>query len=201
MRLKVIDAAWIADKALDDYARGVICGESASSVSDADYRPSFVSSSASKAFDDVYERAVDGYYRTYDKVVVVVDCFPMMRVNGCGLMTRYDCGSQRFLRSHGISPQQFLDFFEKFVQRKCHDGVKTDDGCRCVWLKDKVALFDEWKSALLGRFGSSLCDFSKDGEFAMNPNFISRCGLKDVTVKPLSSLGAFRMRKIVEKIA
>lgn len=200
MRLKVIDAAWIADNALDRYAKETIDSESMRLSAERAYTPTFVSSSVSKTFELVCDDAVAAYSRNYDKVVVIVDCFPMMRIDGCPLMARYGCRHQDLLRAHGISPQQFLDLFERFVQRKCNCGAKTDDGI-LVWLKDKAVVFDEWKSAILGRFGSSLCDFEKDGAFAANPGFVYRAEPNGDIVKPLSSLGAFRIRKIVEKIA
>ncbi len=200
MRLKVIDAAWVADKALDEYAAAVIGNEREPSFGRSECLQSSVGASAAKLFDSVYKRAVDGYSSRFDKTVAIVSCFPMMRVADCGVMTRYVCGNKGFLRGHGISPSQFLDHFERFVQRKCNCGAMTEDG-NCVWLKDKAVSYGEWREAILGCFGSSLCDFERDGVFASNPGFVTRFVADGCEIKPLGSLSAFRIRKIVEKIA
>lgn len=199
MRLKVIDAAWIADKALDEYAATVIGNERLSSLDCSECAQSSVSASVSKLFESVCKRAVDSYSSRFYKTVAIVSCFPMMRIADCDVMTRYVCENRGFLRGHGISPSQFLDHFERFIQRKCNCGAMTEDG-NCVWLKDKVVFYGEWREAILGCFGSSLCDFERDAVFSSNPGFVKRFVADGCEIRPLGSLSAFRIRKIVEKL-
>lgn len=173
MRVKVIDSSLIADKALDVYAANNSIKED-----DAEVRKNFVptstKSSVLKVFKEVFNSSIDGYMRTYDKVVVVFPCFPLMRMSGSpSIMTRYICKNSAFLRTLGISSNQFLDYFEKFVQNICSGGEITtlNDG-KVILLKERYALLKDWTEALVNRFGMSIIDLSIESPFLNNPKFI-----------------------------
>lgn len=193
--LKVVDAAWIADRALDLYAEETV----RRGLPEEGCRSASVLPSVSSLFDAVYEDGVKGGYGKFDVVAVVVSCFPLMRVGGWSGVHRYLCRDERTLLNDGISPSQFLEFFERFVQSKSGRGTATVDG-KCVWLKDRCAAYGDWTDALNGRFGSSLCDCARDGAFASNPGFIIRFDSENAEMSTLPPMSAFRIRRAVEKI-
>lgn len=199
MRIKAIDAAWIADKALDAYAENVIASEAVGDLASSDRVSLYADSSVFGLFGEVYDDAISYDAVHSDVVLVIVGCFPLMRNGGLSMMNRYECANERLLRSHGISVAQFLEFFEKFIQLKCSDGIMTEDG-GVIWLKDRRASVEDWKNALVERFGRSICDFDKGTPFSENPNFISSVDPQKCGFAELDPLSRFKLRKTVRKI-
>ena len=199
MKVKIIDASWIADKAMDGYAEMIISSESVNVASRIRNPTSFVRASVKKLFEKIYHDAISSYSIGYDKILIVVSCFPIMRLNKPTILTRYVCKNSGYLHSHGISSSQFLELFEKFIQVKCKNGDVTQYN-NCVWLKSKTASFDDWKTAILDNFGSTMCDFSKDSIFENNPNFILNVDLKSSGSRDIDALEKFKLDKNVKNL-
>ena len=137
MRIKLIDAAWIADKSLDIYASQFAdCTEDRSSL--IKHRTLCTQSKVMNIFKSVYDDMISFYNKCgYDKIVIIVPCFPLMRVKSfSALITRFICGNTNLLASYGISSNQFLDFFENFIQSKCPCDYNEYEN-NVFWVKRK----------------------------------------------------------------
>ena len=114
-------------------------------------------------------------------------------------MTRFICGKPAILKDYGISSNQFLEFFEKFVQLKSEEPfVRGDDGV--FWVKERTTLLSEWRDAFSAYFGSSIVDFDKDAPFSRNPGFISTMESGKIEFLPQNPLAKCKIDAAVAKI-
>lgn len=199
MKIKAIDASLIADKALDIYSSRVMkFNVTASAIKN---RSSSTKSSVLKIFDEVLDAVVAECRGTYDKIVVCVGCFPLMRMKSApSLMTRLICKNSIFLREHGVSSSQFLDYFEKYVQMKCQfEKTEHYDGY-VVFLKEKYTFCSDWMRILSEHFGSAILDRAECELFSSNPRFIVTMESQPDMFTEFPKDVEYKDRKIVESI-
>lgn len=200
MRIKLIDAAWLADKSLDVYASQFAdCTEDRSSL--IKHRTLCTQSNVMDIFKRVYDDMISFYNKCgYDKIVIIVPCFPLMRVKSfSALITRFICGNTNLLASYGISSNQFLDFFEHFIQLKCPCDYNEYEN-NVFWLKEKNTLLMEWKDSFIEYFGSSLINMECDDFFKCNPRFITTMENQTINFTEQSPLVKCKINNIISKI-
>lgn len=194
--IKVIKAEWIADKALDMY-----CATQMDKVQTDKpiYRTTAVKSQISKIIEDVL-KTVEDTYLSYDTIIITVPCFPIMRFKDSpSIITRLICKHPMFLKKYGISSVQFLDYFEKFIQKHCdYDGISKHGNI--IFLKSKYILQKEWEEALNNKFGSTLLNFEKDYIFTTNPNFISSIESDDSLYQPITDEQKYKINTVLDEI-
>jgi len=199
MKIKAIDASLIADKALDIYSSRVMKFHvTATAIKN---RSSSTKSSVLKIFDEVMDAVVDECRGVYDKVIVCVGCFPLMRMKSSpSLMTRLICKNSIFLREHGVSSNQFLDYFEKYIQMKCQSEKTEHYDGYVVFLKDKYTFCSEWMQLLTEHFGNSIIDFAECNLFSNNPRFIVTMESQTEMFTEFPKDIEYKDRKIIESI-
>ena len=167
--------AWIADKSLDLYCASLPKESAVESNVKSKYRSKSVASSVGKIFSSVFDSAISGYSKKFDKVFVIVPCFPMMRMRQASIISRFICMDDGFLAELGVSSNQFQEFFEKFIVQKCRNEYLTKDDTveNCFILNGRGVLLKDWVDAITDCYGSSLVDFSKSSPFDSNPCFIN----------------------------
>lgn len=169
--VKVIDIAWIADKALDLYCASLNV-KGTSIEPKRRFHSASVSASIGEIFANVFNSAVDKYSVKYDKVFIVVPCFPIMRMRQASIISRFICKNADFLFDLGVSSNQFQDFFEKFISIKCKNEYATKVNDKCFLLNGRGVLLHDWLEAIVAHYGSSLVDFAKTAPFDSNPGCI-----------------------------
>ena len=167
--IKLIKAEWIADKSLDMYCS--LHMEEEQCNNRPIYRTLEIKSKIGKIFDDVL-KTVEDTYLSYDKIIVTVPCFPIMRMKDSpSIITRFICKHPKFLKEHGISAVQFLDYFEKFIQKNCDTDGLSKSG-NIYFLKSKYILEKEWIDEVIKQNGRLLVNDDKDYIFINNPDFV-----------------------------
>ena len=194
MTVKAVDAALIADKALDVFAARALGGNRKCSLS-------AMRKAAAAIFDEVLDAVVAECRGKHARVVVCVGCYPLMRARGVSaLMTRLICRNSTFLRENGISSGQFLDCFEKYIRSKCRFEKTEHYGGYVVFLKEKHTFCSDWMRLLSEHFGSAILDQTECGVFADRPHFISTMESDGAMYTPIPADVEFKDRQIVESL-
>lgn len=177
--VKVIDISLIADRSLDIY-----CSELPKIENTAEYRckghvPKKVAASVGKIFSKVTENVMDQCCQKFDKVFLIVPCYPINRLKNGLVLTRLLCRNSDILAEMGVSSSHFLEFFEKFISLKCVNEYVTQLRENAYVLNARNALYGDWVEAIKNTYGSSLVDDTIEDEFKNNPNFIIDMGISN----------------------
>ena len=202
--IKVVDIAWIADKSLDIYCSKISSKSVAESIDlqKAKYRHKAVAASVGKIFSSVFNEVMSDYSKKYDKVFVIVPCYPIMRMRQPSIISRFICRNDELLSEFGVSSNQFLEFFEKFIMNICKNEYITKIGEfeNCYVLKGKNILFHDWIDSIVEHYGSYLVDCSKTEPFDSNPNFIMTMEYNiDIFLKTTNEI-RFKTKSLLENL-
>lgn len=199
MKVKAVDFALLADRALDVYASehgmaGDCCGSEIPS--------SVVPSAVSEAFRRTLEGLDACVPNVYTRIAVCIGCFPCMRsVGGQTLLTRLGCSDEGLLRRHGISPTGFLDCTEKFVASVC-GGICSPFGKtgRIVFMKDRLVFAHEWVGILESSLGRKNVDSVVPSEFHDNPGILTSLEESGAKFTPLPEFSRFFAKRAAETL-
>lgn len=201
--VKIVDIAWIADKSLDLYCESLQKNNSEENcIVKSKYRSKSVASSVRKIFSSVYDSVLSEYSKKFEKVFVVVPCFPIMRMRHASIISRFICMDDGFLSELGVSSNQFQDFFEKFIMQKCKNEYMTKDDKieNCFILNGRSVLLKDWVEAIKEVYGSSLVDFSKTEPFDSNPGFINTIMDREGFFTDTSEETKFKLRELIKNL-
>lgn len=199
MKVKAVDFALLADRALDVYASehgmaGDVCGSE------------IPSSVAPSAVSDAFRRTLDGLEacvpNVYTIIAVCIGCFPCMRTDGVPtVLTRLACSDESLLRRHGISPPGFLDCTEKFVASVC-GGICSRFGKtgRVVFLKDRLVFAHEWVGILESALGRNNVDVEIPSEFHDNPGILASMEKSGAKFTPLPEFSRFFAKRAADAL-
>lgn len=201
--VKVVDIAWIADKSLDIYCAS-LSKETIESFSNvkSKYRSKSVASSVGKIFSSVFNSAIAEYSKKFEKVFVIVPCFPIMRMKQASIISRFICMDDGFLSELGVSSNQFQEFFEKFIMQKCRNEYLTKDETfgNCFILNGRGVLLKDWTDAIVDVYGSSLVDLSKSGIFENNPGFINTMKHRPESFTETTEEMKFKLKELIKNL-